>query len=64
MKMTSTALDNLVNIGKLKRESGDQIEFDGPASKSWGCALVEPVLAEGSGNHAIKNRMERYRIVE
>jgi hypothetical protein len=27
--MTSTALDNLVNIGKLKREPGDQIEFDG-----------------------------------
>ena len=27
--MTSTALDNLANIGKLKREPGDQIEFDG-----------------------------------
>jgi len=62
--MTSTASDNLANIDKLKREPGDQIEFDGPASKSWGCALVEPVLAEGSGNHAIKNWMERYRIVE
>ncbi len=27
--MTSVALDNLVNIGKLKLEPGDQIEFDG-----------------------------------
>lgn len=27
--MISTALDNLVNIGKLKREPGDQSEFDG-----------------------------------
>jgi hypothetical protein len=27
--MTSTALDNLVNIGKLKQEPADQSEFDG-----------------------------------
>lgn len=30
-KMISTALDNLVNIGKLKQEPGDQSEFDGLA---------------------------------
>lgn len=62
--MTSTALDNPVNLGKLKQEPGDQSEFDGLASKSWGCALIDSVLAEGSGDHAIKNWMERYGVME